>query len=350
MREDDPVSARRIPLMQIAKPERDLAFLRRLLRHVLNGGFPYEAFALYAKSLERYNEIRRTVRPNKVHRPKEIALIRRQLRLSIAAARAAAKALARPKHRSFRRNVERWLSYVETELAGVTEPRYAVCGESSIRADEGFIHLVHDQCFRYAENCIEDLDAFFRGRDWERFDDVSVRIVHAKDGLVLSLLERGVPAAGRRKSWREFRGSRSETFFWRLYVDRKCTRRHLDVWSILNEGRALMKGGITILSRQHTVLRTGQPVNAGRGKLTLGRDWWRIDFRLPWRLLGGPAKRSEKWRVNVTATPNSGVPLLPSEDNFGRNRTYIWCPGWEFTAANDFMAGKPARMGTVTFK
>ena len=349
MRKGDPLSARRLPLMQEANPERDLVFLRRLARHVRRDNFPYAAFAALARSLERYNDIRRTVRPNKVTRPEEERLIRRRLIESISHACVAMGLLSAPRHRRFRRNVEQWLRHVEQEFAGVARPTYEVLSESAIGPHDNFAPLVHDQCFRYAENCIEDLDAFWSGRDWERPDDVSFRIASARDGLVLSLLERGIPARARRDNWKEFRGTRGETFFWRFYVDRASSGNHMDVWSILTEGRGLVKGGFTILSRQHTVLRTGQPVEGGRGTLTLGRDWWRIDYRLPWRLLGGRAKRGETWRVNITATPNSGVPLLPSEDNSGRNRQYVWCRGWEFTAANDFMAGKPERMGTVTF-
>jgi hypothetical protein len=349
MRKGDPLSARRLPLMQEASPERDLVFLRRLARHVRKDNFPYPAFAAFARSLERYNDIRRTVRPNKVTRPQEERLIRRRLVESISYACVAVGLLSAPRYRRFRRNVEHWLRHVEEEFAGVRPPAYEVLPESAVAPADNFAPLVHDQCFRYAENCIQDLDAFWSDRDWERPDDVSFRIASARDGLVLSLLERGVPARARRNNWREYRGTRGETFFWRFYVGRASSGNHMDVWSILTEGRSALKGAFTILSRQHTVLRTGQPVKGGRGKLTLGRDWWRIDYRLPWRLLGGPAKRGETWRVNITAVPNSGVPLLPTEDNFGRNRQYVWCRGYEFTAANDFMAGKPERMGTVTF-
>ena len=240
------------------------------------------------------------------------------------------------------------MSYVEAELAGVTPPRAVVRDESALGSDDGFLPLVHDQCFRYAENCIDDLDGFFTRREWAPELDAHFRIVRAKRGLVISLLERNVDAAQRRKGWNLYRGTRGETFFWRLYLDRECTGRKMDVWSIQSGGRGLMKGGFEIVNRQNTVLHTGQPVPGGRGKLTWGRDWWRIDYTIPWRLLGGPAKPGEKWRVNVTAMPGCGAPLLPF-DNIGRNRQVIWCRGWEFTAANDFLAGKPERMGTIVF-
>ena len=59
--------------------EDDIKRLGRLARHVEKGGFPFAAFATYARSLERFNEIRRTVRPNKIIRPQEARLIVRQL-------------------------------------------------------------------------------------------------------------------------------------------------------------------------------------------------------------------------------------------------------------------------------
>ncbi|MCD6404790.1 MAG: hypothetical protein J7M19_03080, partial [Planctomycetes bacterium] len=153
-----------------------------------------------------------------------------------------------------------------------------------------------------------------------------------------------------RRRWREFRGTRSETFFWRFCVDPECTKRHIDIWSISPEGKTLIKGGYTILSRQDTVLDTGRPVKAGTAKFTSGPDWWRLDYTLPWRLLGGRPAPNEKWRVNITTTPRSGTPILPRAGLDGRNEQFIWCDAYEYTAADDFFAGKPERAGTIIFR
>ena len=349
MREDDALSAQRIPLLQQGSPEKDLARLRRLLRHVEKTDFPYAAFAAFAKSLERYNEIRRVVRPNKVTRKEESWLVRRQLSESASAAEKAARLLRAPRHRRFRANVETWLSYVNAEVAGVTPPGYSARPSDAVADDEGFVPLVHDRCFRYAENCIDDLDGFFTRRQWSRADDVSFRMTHDRTGVRLSLMERLVDVGSRRRSWERYEGTRSETFYWRVYVDARRTGRRMDIWSIFPMGRALLKGAFEIIDRQNTVLKTGQPVEGGAARFTSGRNWWRLDYLLPWKVLGVRAKPGDKWRVNVTATPASGTPLLPSEGNDLRNRQFAWCRGWEFTAANDFMAGKPERMGTITF-
>ena len=248
-----------------------------------------------------------------------------------------------------RRNAEAWLGYLEWELAGFTPPAMKVLSDKAAGEDGGFVHLRHDQCLRYAENCIEDFLGFFEGRDWKQDTDVSFRMTSGPKGLTVSLLERGVDVAARRRRWRDFHGTRSETFFWRVYVDRERTGSKMDVWCILSEGWALLKGGYEIIDRQNTVLKTGQPVETGKGRFSSGRDWWRLDYTLSWKHLGGRPEPGERWRVNTTATPASGTPLLPDQSLEGRNRQVIWCPAYEMTAANDFIAGKPERLGTATF-
>lgn len=350
IREGDPLAARNHLWWHETECERDIKALRSLVGRIERGGFPYGAFAAFAGSIASYNEIRRTVRPNKHLRAKDLTLIRRQLRESITRASDAAGLLARPKHRRLRRNVERWLGFLESQLAGVKEPVCDILPESKLARDEGFVPLVQDTCFRYGNNCIDDLLGFFAPVDWQLPWDVSARIASSRDGLVLSLVERGVDVKAMRARWREFAGTRSETFFWRFYVDRDRMKRHFDIWSISPEGRGLMKGGYTIVDRQNTVLATGQPFEGGAHKFTAASDWWRLDYRLPWKLLGGRPTPGEKWRVNMTTTPESGTPILPRAGVKGRNEQFTWCAAYENTAASDFMAGKPERAATITFR
>lgn len=346
----DPLAARNHLWWHETECERDIKALRSLIRRIERDAFPYSAFAAFAASLERYNEIRRTVRPNKHIRPKDMRLIRRQLGESIERARESVELLAPAPRQRVRRNVEGWLGFLESELARTKEPVCKVLPVSAVGADDGFVELVQDNCFRYGANAIDDFLGFFIGRDWRLPWDVSMRIARSRGGLVLSLRERGVDVAARRRRWRQFQGTRSETFFWRFCVDRECTKRHIDIWSISPEGKTLIKGGYTILSRQDTVLDTGRPVKAGTAKFTSGPDWWRLDYTLPWRLLGGRPAPNEKWRVNITTTPRSGTPILPRAGLDGRNEQFIWCDAYEYTAADDFFAGKPERAGTIIFR
>jgi hypothetical protein len=290
------------------------------------------------------------VRPNKRIRPKDLVLIRRRLRESIDLATLALQRLLHPRSRRFRANVSKWLAFVESELAGVKPPKYAILSESQAGDDCGFVRLAQDSCFRYGSNCIVDFLGFFRRTEWRLPWDVRFRVVHSREGLTLSLSEHGVDMAARRRRWREFAGTRSETFFWRFYVDRKCKGSEMDIWCVAPEGRALLKGGYRVLGRQDTVLETGQPVEGGKARFRRGRDWWRLDYTLPWRLLGGRARPGDVWRINVTTTPRSGTPILPRAGLEGRNQQFVWCDAWEMTAADDFLAGKPERLGTAVFK
>ena len=349
MRKNDPLAARQHLWWHDERLNEDARNLRTLIRRIEKGGFPYAAFSAFASSLLSFYEIRRTIRPNKHLRPKDEDLIRRHLYSAVARARRALYHLSRAQNRRLRRNVEGWLSFLESEISGLEPPTLDVQLESKVGRDEGFVPLVHDNCLRYGCNCIEDLLAFLRPHKWRLDWDVRMRIVRARDGLVLSLAERGVDVAERRRRWREFAGTRSETFFWRFWVDRERSGTEMDVWCVAPEGRGLIKGGYRILSRQDTALDTGAAIDDVSAEFTHGGDWWRLDYRLPWRLLDGPVRAGEKWRVNVTTTPRSGTPILPRAGIDGRNRQFIWCPAYEMTAANDFIAGKPERMGTITF-
>jgi hypothetical protein len=349
-RKGNPLAVRKHVFWQEGLHHEDARRLAGLARKLASRDFPFGAFAAYARSLERYNEIRRWVRPNKIVRPKEMAIIRRQLSESVAAARESVDLLGDNRNRRLRANAAAWLEYVEKELKCTTPPRMDVLPAKSVGTDDGFVGFVHDQCFRFGEDCIDDLLGFFEKRNWKRERDVSFRMTHGRDGLTATVIERGVNVADRLKIWRYFRGTRSETFFWRLWLDRQCSASHMDVWSIMTEGWALFKGEYTIIDRQNAVLKTGQPAEGGKAKFSRGRDWWRIDYLLPWPLLGGRAKAGDKWRVNVTVVPTSGSALLPHLPVIERNNQLVWCQGYEMTAANDFVGGKPERMGTATFR
>jgi len=319
--------------LEEATTERDARLLRRLIRHIEGRRFPYEAFAAYARSLAEYNEIRRTVRPYKAVRPEETRIIRRQLATSARRARESCEILSGARHRDLRRNVARWLRYVETELAGVTPPSYAVKTESALGDEEGFVQLFHDQCFRRGENCIGDFDAFFTPADFPRREPIYFRAASSREGLVLSVCEEGVDVTARRERWRRFAGTGSDSYFARLWLDREGDGRRTEVFRIHHEGRWLFREALTVLSRQHTKVELSRPVTGGTARFRARRDSWRLDYVIPWKELGGRPSAGTRWRANVTSNPS-----------IARNRQNIWCPGYEF------VAGKAARMGTFVFR
>ncbi len=332
VRKTDSHSARRLPLLEEADIESDINSLRSLQLHLERRKFPFKAFAAYGESLAVYNEIRRTVRPYKAVRPVETALIKRRLKSAVAAARRSVRTLARSHAADLKDNVERWLSYLQVELAGVDPPVYEVAREGQAAGEGGFVQLVHDQCFRYGENCIADLDGFFTPTDFLRREDIHFRAVQTADGLGMSLLERGVDARERRERWNEFRGTASDSFFARFFVDREAKGRRTETFRVYSEGRMLFREAVTIRSRQDRSIELSTRIDVGKARLSTGADWWRLDFTIPWKALGGRVKKGDRWRVNFSANPA-----------IARNRQSIWCPGYEF------VPGKSSRMGTFVF-
>jgi hypothetical protein len=332
IRRTDDHSARRLPLLEEADIEEDIKSLRALKLHIERRAFPFKAFAAYAESIRTYNEIRRTVRACKAVRSTETALIRRQLKAAIAAARRASTALRGKKVAGLKENIDRWRAYLKAELDGLKPPVYRVLPESRVPDDEGFVQLSHDQCFRYGENCIADLDAFFTSTDFQRREDIHVRAVRVADGLKVSLLERGVDVDERAERWNQFRGTQSDSFFARLFVDRNGRGRRTETFKVFSEGRLVFREAVEIRGKQDRRVELASRISDGRANLKRGGDWWRLDYVIPWKALGGRPGKGERWRVNFTANPA-----------IARNRQSIWCPGYEF------VAGKSSRMGTFLF-
>jgi len=327
---DDPLSARNVPILRESQPEKDIAILRSLIKHLSKDDYPYAAFAAYAGSLREYNEIRRTVRPARQIRPRETDIIRRQLRASLRAAGEAINLLQGRSCMKLAANVGKWVEYLEAELAGLTPPEYRVSRDGA--PGDGFVQLWHDQCFRHGENCISDLSAFFTPTDFPRRERIFMSLAARPDGLGILLKEEGVDVAEREARWDDWKGSLSDTFFLRLYLLRDYQSMRVECFKIQSRGRWCSKKAATILGRQDVTCEHMRVIETAAKSFHRGADWWRVDVTIPWNEVGGIPESGARWRANVTANPAIRV-----------NRQSVWCPGY------DFFAGKFSRMGTLIF-
>ena len=191
---------------------------------------------------------------------------------------------------------------------------------------------MHDQCFRYGESCVSDLEGFFTEVDFERTEPLFFRAVRTVQGLKLSLLHREADMPNLNKAWEKYEGTNSDSFFLRLYIDREGDGRRTDTFRIHSGGSPVFAEAVIIRSRQDRSAQLPRPVEDVETEFDSGEDWWRIGCTIPWKELGGKASPGDSWRANVTANPF-----------IERNRQSIWCRGYEF------VPGKFSRMGTFRF-
>lgn len=342
-RNDRRFSVRRLPLLDEANPEEDLKNLRRLLRNIERGGFPYAAFQAFRRSQERYAEIRRLVRPGRQVPEEHLRLIRRLLGQSLRQARSAEERLAgasrsaRPLASRYRRHVAAWRSFIEAELVGMELPEMTVRLPGKRGAQEaadvaGFVRLQHDQCFRYGEHAILDFLGFFGERAWRPQYDLFFRLAAEAGGLLVSLKEENVDMPARRERWRQYAGGNSDSFFLRVYIDREGLGRRFRCWHIMCKARRVLYGELELLGRQHTRSTLLREFTAGKARWREHAGGYRLDYLLLWRALGSEPKAGEAWRFNVTANPF-----------IARHHQTSWATGYEYRL------GKGSRMGYVRF-
>ncbi len=329
VKKGDPASVRRLPLSGVARPEEDLKATRQLLRAIEKGAFPFAAFQAFGRSLERYDEIRRTVRPN---RQVPEALTRRIGRLLREAHQSARASEAKLEGSEYRKNVAAWREYLDEELAALVPPEMDVYPLSSLPAEEGFVRLRHDQCFRHGENAIEDFLGFFVGRDWWPRRELFFRLAWDDKGLWVALKEDGADMSARRELWDKYAGSLSDSYFLRVSVDREGAGRKFLEWRIMSKARDVRVVSLEILGRQHTRSSLQRPFGEGKVRWRETPNGYRLDYSIPWHALRGKPQRGESWRLNITANPY-----------IARNHQTCWCAGYEYRL------GKSSRMGKITF-
>jgi len=330
---DDKLSARHIPLLEEPRTEQDIASLEKFIAHMKAADFPYQAFAEYMQSHLAYGEIRRKVRGLRYVDKKTEQSISKQLKEAVQHAAAAVKILEKAGKQSLADNVRNWLDYVTVELKEVKTPTMDVPLAEAVGRNEGFIRMRHDQCFRYGEYFIDDMDGFFVTRDFLRIEPVWFKVAYDKEGLVVSLKEEKIDINQRFARWKMYRGSGSDQATEILFVDREGKSRHLEGFFITSEGKMLYKREITWHARQHMSVKESVRLPDGKAEFTHTDTSWRLDYALPWKLLGGAPKKGEKWRFNIS--------VCPAVD---RNRVSSWSQGY------DMRLGKGERYGTITFR
>jgi len=326
-------SARTLPLMDESAFEDDITLARRVTLHMESANFPFKAFAAYAESVRLFNEIRRTVRPQKTVRAKEERIIRSRLDAALSAAEKSRDLLTSPRARNLQRNVEQWIRYLEAQRDGLTTPSYEVRTESSVGRDEGWVQLVHDQCFRYGESCLSDLEGFFTQVDFERTEPLFFKVVRTVRGLKISLLHRDADMKKLNRAWEKFAGTMSDSFFLRLYIDREGDGERTDVFRIYHGGSPAFREAVIVRSPWDRSIELAVPLEGLETVFDTDKDWWRLDCTIPWKEIGGRVSPGDTWRANITSNPF-----------IQRNRQSIWCRGYEF------VPGKASRMGTFLFR
>ncbi|MFH1023229.1 MAG: hypothetical protein V1809_07545 [Planctomycetota bacterium] len=312
------------------QPEKDARDLKRILPFAKEK-VPFKALYSYLRSHERYNEIRRLCRPYVSVRKKMAARNRALLDQSLQAAMAAVRILSRPEHALYRDNVMAWVEYVRAEIDWLTPPAMNCPPDDAVGPGEGFRPMVHDQCYRWGENCWEDFSSFYRRRDFFREDRCDCRATATEKGLKISLREHDIDWKEREATWEKNRGTGNQTGFLQILLDPGNTGTRVRHYIIYFRG----EGGTVHEYREFpdgAILGTKpSPLKKIDGNFRHTDSSWRFDIVIPWEELGGKPSRGDVWRLNLLSNPA-----------VKRNRRVIWCQAYEFQ--NDV-----ARLGTLVF-
>ena len=126
-------------------PQEDVDRVQDLLKTFAAANFPMNAFAAWANSRRQYNEIRRFVRPYRLHNRITLGYARRQIAKARAAARKAMAALS-PQHADYAANVRAWLDFLDVEESHMTPPSI----KCSPRTRDQYLSIFHDDCSGWA--------------------------------------------------------------------------------------------------------------------------------------------------------------------------------------------------------
>ncbi|HUV39863.1 MAG TPA: hypothetical protein VMY39_09635, partial [Planctomycetota bacterium] len=288
---------------------RPLKLLRATLRAVERTDFPVDAYVDYLASRREYNEIRRVVRPLRSHNRTTVGYAVAQLERAIRKAKDALAALGAPRHRKLAANVEAWLRFLERELARTTPPR-AVC---STRPGE-FLPLCWDHAFRAGEDFAEDFLGFFRPMPLEPESHLSFRVWRTSGALAVEFRETDIDPAQRKAQWERYRGSGSDSFVERIFIDTEGRGRSREMYIVWPTGESVSAG-----TRPRVKVKTAFVADDSSTTTTV----W-----LPWSLVGKRPAKGDVWRLNVTGNPA----IL-------RNRAFTWAPQYD-AGGNATLFGK----------
>jgi len=292
-------------------PDIEIALARELLMCLNGESFPVAAFVDYVASRRQYNEIRRVIRPYRLHDQTSLGHARQCLAKALASADAALAGLRAPEHADFAAHVWSWRDYLVYERQNMTPPQ-ATCNGSGGQ----FLQLRHDDCFRAGEDFLEDFLGFFRPINYKREEKLFMRVARTRDALAVSLREEGGDPAARRALWEKYKGSGSDSFVMRVFVDAENQGRKGIMFTVWPEGSSVSMG-----VHPHLPVRTAFEADAGH---------WETTVWLPFKLLGRTPRQGEVWGLNLNTSPF-----------VNGNRAYTWAPQYD--------CNNPKLYGKVTF-
>jgi hypothetical protein len=207
-------------------------------------------------------------------------------------------------------NVTDWLLFLQTQIAQMTPPE-AVCTTEPGRE----LPMFWDHAFRAGEHSVEDFQGFFKKTFLARESKLAIRIRRTPTELVVAMRERDIDPKQRLAQWERYRGSGSDCFVERVYVDVDGKGRDslfFIVWP----------GGASVS------LDTIPGVDA-RTEFTSDATSTETTVRLPFKLLGKRPKKGDVWRLNVTGNPA-----------IARNHCFTWSPQYDANGGNPYLFGK----------
>ncbi|KPL03061.1 MAG: hypothetical protein AMK75_01945 [Planctomycetes bacterium SM23_65] len=301
---------RRAMLLDRFEPDRPIKLLRQVLRAVERTDFPMAAYRDYLASRREYNEIRRVLRAMRCHNRKSVGYAVKQLKAAITHATDSLAALDAPRHRKLAANVRAWLDFLEMEL-GRTKPPKAVCPKTP----GAWLSMFWDHAFRAGEHFAEDFLGFFRKMSLQPESTLSFRIWRTSKEFVVAMREENIDVKQRKRQWKKYQGSGSDSFVERIYVD--------------VEGRGRERQMFIVWPGGETVSAGKRPNVNARTKFSGDAASYTVTTRLPWSLVGRRPKKGEVWGVNVTANPS-----------IERNREFTWAPQYDASSGNPILFGK----------
>lgn len=285
------------------RPAEDAEELQEIVRWERRSDFPFEALAAYMRSHERYNEIRRLCRPNTPVQGEVVERNRRLLRQALSAAEISAAILTRPTQALFRDNVMAWIEYLRAELDWLTPPAMACRPDERAGPTEGFRMMVHDQCYRWGENCWVAFRSFFRRENFFREDVCDCRATRTKRGLKVSLREHGIDWKQRKEVWDKNRGTVNQNGFLQVFLDTGNQDEGQYQYTIYFRG----EGGVVTYRKRlpdGRVIRTKPaPIRECATHFEHTDSNWRFDIVIPWKQLGGMPKTGDVWGINMLTNP-----------------------------------------------
>lgn len=292
-------------------PQEDVDRAQALLKMLGQGEFRLEPFRDYVESHRQYNEIRRYVRAHRSQNQITMGYALRQIDKAMTAGRRSMAGLSRPADAAHAANVRNWLDFLAVEKAHMVPPA-TTCGR-----DPGpSLELFHDDCFRMGEHFLEDFSSFFAPVDYQRPCNTTVQFFRSPTELAVTFRESGIDLQKRLARWEEYRGSGSDWFITRVYVD---------------PGKGPVRF-FTILTKGERVVYRNGFIDA-RTEFSAEDNGWQLTTYLPFSYMGSKPSKGQTWRINVTVNPY-----------IERNRCYTWSPQY------DSAAGNPSLFGTMTFE